>query len=93
MNTMCQSKEQDEDASNTQYFDLLDQVLSDCQPPNNLSLRNTAVDVVYQLVIICPGALTMTVLPKIVPVLVEVIHECMETPSPSVEMKHLQEGA
>lgn len=77
---MCQFKDQNDDSGNSKYFDLLPYILLDCRgvlatPIQTLHLHYTVVNVIYQLVLICPAALITTVLPQLVPVLVDMIHE------------------
>ena len=40
-----------------------------------LQMHYTVVNVIYQLILICPAALITSVLPQLVPVLVDMIHE------------------
>ena len=75
---VCQCKDQNDDSTNAKYFDLLDSILADCEaeldtPLETLHLHDTAVSVLYQLVLICPLASLTSIIPKLVPVLVDVI--------------------
>lgn len=76
---MCQYKEQNDDSSNSKYFEFLDSILRDCDYEletfdETVILKETCVHVLYQLILICPAALITTELPKIIAVLVRIIH-------------------
>ena len=67
--------------SNSKYFDFLDAILQDCKfelPTfdDTILLKETCVNVLYQLILICPAALITTVLPRIISVLVDMIYLC-----------------
>ena len=56
----------------------MDSILADCEaeldtPLETLHLHDTAVSVLYQLVLICPLASLTSIIPKLGPVLVDVI--------------------
>ena len=75
---MCQFKEQNDDSMNGKYFDFLDSILNDfttelATPLATLRLRERAVNVLYQLILICPAALITSKLPKLGPTLVDMI--------------------
>ena len=67
--------------SNSKYFDFLDAILQDCNLElssfdDTIFLKETCVNVLYQLILICPAALITTVLPRIISVLVDMIYLC-----------------
>ena len=75
---MCQSKEPGDDSTNGRYFDLLNSILNDftttlSTPLATLQLRERAVNVLYQFIVICPAALITSKLPMLVPTLVDMI--------------------
>lgn len=75
---MCQAKEPGDDSTNGRYFDFLDSILNDFTttlptPLETLQLRERAVNVLYQFIVICPAALITSKLPMLVPTLVDMI--------------------
>ena len=77
---MCQFREQNDDSGNGKYFELLPYILKDADTQllsttETLQLHFMVVNVIYQLILICPAALITTVLPQLVPVLVSMVRE------------------
>ena len=81
---VCQNKDRKEDPSNTQYLKFLDYILADCiiqlsDFEDTIRVYQICIDTLTQLVSICPDASITTHIPKIIPVLVDLIYFCFMT--------------